>query len=96
MDMDDGLDTRSSWEEIVVVWIRSRTPRLTSPVLSAFMSMCSMLGYGFEKSDGCAQAEKKLEWSVSRIEGASPNTVARLRGRCGMNARRVPTLTPSL
>lgn len=38
------------------------------------MSMCSMLGYGFEKSDWCAQAERKLEWSVSKIEGASPNS----------------------
>ena len=50
----------------------SRTPRLTSPVLSASMSMASMLGYGFEKNEGCAQAKRKLEWRVSsRIEGAS-------------------------
>jgi hypothetical protein len=54
-----------------------------------------MLGYGSEKSDGCAQAEKKLEWSVSRIEGASPNTVARLRGLWDERASR-PTLTSSL
>lgn len=28
--------------------------------------MDSMLGYGFEKSDRCAEVERKLEWSVSR------------------------------
>jgi len=56
------------------------------------MSTDSMLGYGFEKSDGCTEAEIKLEWSVSKIEEASP--IARLRVRCcGMNARRGPTLT---
>ncbi len=74
MDMVDGLDTRSPWGEIVVVWRRSRTPRLTSPVLSLSMSMVSMLDYGSEKSEGCAQAERKLEWSVSRIEEASANS----------------------
>lgn len=67
-DMDDGLDARSSREEIVIVWRRSRTPRLTSPVLSLSMSMDSMLGYGFEKSDRCARAERELKWSVSRID----------------------------
>jgi len=32
------------------------------------MSMDSMLGYGFEKSDRCARAERELKWSVSRID----------------------------
>ena len=43
---------------------------MTSPVLSLSMSMVSMLDYGFEKSDGCAEVERKLDWSVSKIEGA--------------------------
>ena len=54
------------------------------------MSMDSMLGYGFAKSDGCAQAERKLKWSVSRIEMKERVLIVRLRVRCcGVNARRV-------
>lgn len=51
-----------------------------------------MLGCGFEKSNGCAEAERKLEWSVSRIKGTSPIS---LITRWDERASR-PTLTASL
>jgi hypothetical protein len=71
MDMDVDVEERDGLDALELVmggnW-GERTPRLTSPVLSLSMSMVSMLGCDFEKSNGCAEAERKLEWSVSRIE----------------------------
>jgi hypothetical protein len=91
MDMNDELD---AWCFYVMGGdYGERTPRLTSPVLSASILMGSMLDSGaLRRVTGVwARVERKLECSVSRIEGARPNVIARLRvvRCCEMNARRV-------